>query len=1158
MAREFVARLTLRIALSALPVILLAQQGAAAPRVERVKGLDELKRDADACLRRAEKSKEMPVKVAERMRCELQRIRGMQDATRPSGNEELMTKMLEIELMLWDQVGQARERLAGLPLDTQRYLALLEELATLSGDDKIVLRAAAVFQQVLDDAAKNPPSDKAKLVEAMVGLGRISYVEGSYVEAAAHFQKAHELQTAAGNQRAAALTLSNLAGAYLASGEIGRATDTFRKALEAAERHGLTGSEPARVALIQAKLARLSALLGDQATAARMTRSALERLDPLTASARERIEARKRELDGMLPRQSASGDRVDQRHVDPVARSSARLANESERLGTGAMKPEEAEPKPDAHAPYLADLVDATTALLDLSSYYRAIADFTTAQTLLARAREVDELNVGKEHANVAVVRSALGNVYLATGELERAKAEFDAAVQVLEKAKSKDHPDVASALQNAALARFELKDMESADRLLTRAVVILENALGAKHPTLATALHNHAYVKQALGDIPGAIALERRAHTIVSTVFGERHPLVGGSLAHLAELEAQSGDLKSALASVASSSDAIEQGTRVLLGLGSEAQKLAYFRSVWRDSDQVIAFQLGHAKDSQEAAEVALTAVLRRKARVLDAVSDTLVALRARSTPADRELLDKLAAAKARFASLVVQGPTGEVADYQQSLQALSQEQDQLQTQLNESAASLLDVGEPVTSARVAARLPENAALIEYTTYRTPAADGSFGEPKLAAYVLRRDGKVHAHDLGALATLRPIVAALRQALSKPGPMEEMTRASHALWRAVVEPLAPALDGADELYLSPEGELNLVPFEALVDGAQTPMLKRYLVTYLTTGRELVERPKDSGSASGVVVFADPNFDAATTVEPAASATTSAGFLHGARFSALPGTAEEAQRIGQAFAGALVFAQARASKSALLAQHAPRILHIATHGFFLQQQGTGVLAGSRGLGLSADVEPETPSIPNPLLRSGLAFAGANQPGTARADGVLTALEASALDLHGTRLVVLSACETGLGQLESDDGVYGLRRSLHIAGAQTQVMSLWKVDDATTSDLMAGYYQGLVHGEGRSNAMREAKLALLAGSATAHPYYWASFIVSGNPDNLDGQYRGVTKPAPVPAPVRAPQRVEPGARGCGCQVPGGSAPSAAWLLLATLPLWRRRRS
>jgi CHAT domain-containing protein len=130
----------------------------------------------------------------------------------------------------------------------------------------------------------------------------------------------------------------------------------------------------------------------------------------------------------------------------------------------------------------------------------------------------------------------------------------------------------------------------------------------------------------------------------------------------------------------------------------------------------------------------------------------------------------------------------------------------------------------------------------------------------------------------------------------------------------------------------------------------------------------------------------------------------------------------------------------------------------------------------------------------LLRSGIALAGANVPRNGA--GVLTALEASALNLWGTKLVTLSACDTGVGEVKNGEGVYGLRRAFFLAGAETLVMSLWPVSDSITRSMMADYYRGLSHGLGRGAALRTVQLAMLKDPQRRHPFYWAAFIQAGD--------------------------------------------------------------
>ena len=180
----------------------------------------------------------------------------------------------------------------------------------------------------------------------------------------------------------------------------------------------------------------------------------------------------------------------------------------------------------------------------------------------------------------------------------------------------------------------------------------------------------------------------------------------------------------------------------------------------------------------------------------------------------------------------------------------------------------------------------------------------------------------------------------------------------------------------------------------------------------------------------------------------------------------------------------MLAGAEATESELKRVNAPSILHIATHGFFL------------------------PSLPgassgNPLLRSGLALAGANRRNGGDDDGIFTALEASGLNLWGTRLVTLSACDSGIGEIRSGEGVYGLRRAFVLAGAESLVMSLWAVSDSVTREMMTAFYTGLRHGLGRGEALRQAQLAMLQRNGRSHPFYWASFIQSGEWGNLAGR-------------------------------------------------------
>jgi CHAT domain-containing protein len=333
-----------------------------------------------------------------------------------------------------------------------------------------------------------------------------------------------------------------------------------------------------------------------------------------------------------------------------------------------------------------------------------------------------------------------------------------------------------------------------------------------------------------------------------------------------------------------------------------------------------------------------------------------------------------------------------------------------------------------------------------------------------------------------------------------------------------MEPIRELLGSTRDIYLAPDAALNLVPFAALLDEREHYLLENYAFTYLTSGRDLTHLQKLAEPREGAVVLSAPDFGSEKRR------------LH---FPPLPGTAKEAADISHIVAGARLLSGRAARESTVKQLHGPELLHVATHGFYLPSSDNGVLG-------------------QPMLRSGLALAGANDAPTADEDGLLTALEVADLDLRGTRLVVLSACETAIGEARAGDGVHGLRRALALAGAQTQLMSLWKVDDAATTDLMVSYYRALQRGRGRSAALRDVQLAMHSKRKTSHPYYWASFIVSGDP-----------RPMPMPAPAKPHASVRPPAtRGCACRNAGHRAcPDGWWLLfaagcvLATVRIGRR---
>jgi CHAT domain-containing protein len=370
-----------------------------------------------------------------------------------------------------------------------------------------------------------------------------------------------------------------------------------------------------------------------------------------------------------------------------------------------------------------------------------------------------------------------------------------------------------------------------------------------------------------------------------------------------------------------------------------------------------------------------------------------------------------------------------------------------------------------------------------------------------------------------------------QQECTTPAPADAGTE----LREAVLDKLSPALGGRSRLLIAPDGDLTRLPFEALPIAHGQHVIDAYQISYLSCGRDVLRLGAGATGQSGPpLIVADPDFDLLVQERPPLHLESSA-FIQGRvsrdlgrdcdayHFDRLPGTRIEGQRLGT-LVGVEPWLDDAALESRLKSEcHSPRILHLATHGFFLPDQEHELDRAGRGFGFNIDGFTRStdglgsfsgPMMENPMLRSGLALAGANTwlkartPPEEAEDGLLTAEDVTGLDLLATELVVLSACETGLGRIGLGEGVFGLRRAFVLAGAKTLVMSLWKVPDEPTCELMVEFYRRLLAGDARAEALRQARLAL-RGKYPA-PYYWGAFICQGDPSPLGTSGPGATSP------------------------------------------------
>ena len=749
----------------------------------------------------------------------------------------------------------------------------------------------------------------------------------------------------------------------------------------------------------------------------------------------------------------------------------------------------------------------------------------------------------------VAKSLSNLAVVYDTKGDYARAEPLYQRALAILEKALGPDHPDVAKPLNNLAMLYKQKGDYARAETLYQRSLAILEKALGPEHAEVAKALNNLAECYRETGDYARAEPLYQRALVIREKALGPHHPEFATSLHNLATISLGKGDPARAVAAARRAADLEDRNAAVLLATGSEEQKRLYMDTLAKWTFTYISLHVQYAPASPDAARLALTVVLRRKGRVLDAMTDSLAALRGSFSPRDRDLLDRLASIYARMSVLVSLGLRNAPPEqYRKDLAMLEQERQTLEADIGRRSATFRSEQRLVTLPEVQAKIPQGAALVEIARYALlqiptghPAPQGA---PRYVAYVLRPTGDPTFADLGEAAPLEAAVDAFRRALADPDTTHDPKPAARALDRLLMAPIRALLGKTHWVFLSPDGPLNLVPFAALVDEQGHYLVERYLFSYLGSGRDLLRfEDGDPPPREAPLVLAAPAFDDASTppVPEATHRDVQSIDMITRALPPLESTVEEARTIARLFPDSRVLLGARATEQAVMAAHGPRLLHLATHGFFLPELPVPeVLLHSPGAKPPPAELIALQERESPLLRAGVALAGFNRRRSGSTAGVLTALEAAALDLNGTRLVVLSTCESGVGQPSAGEGVYGMRRALTMAGAETQVMSLWKVDTGRTRELMEAYYQQLKEGAGRSEAMRTVQLAMLADPETAHSNLWASFIVSGDWRTLDG------------AP-RLPEvgKVSPGVRGCACGLGGGEARGqGGWLAVV---LW-----
>lgn len=762
---------------------------------------------------------------------------------------------------------------------------------------------------------------------------------------------------------------------------------------------------------------------------------------------------------------------------------------------------------------------DYASSLDNLAGLYQGMGDYSKSLPLFQKAMGIRKAALGDGHPLYASSLNNLALLYSQRGEYSHALPLYQQALEIRKKSLGNLHPDYGQSLSNLAGLYQLMGEYALAQALYQQALEIDKKALGENHPNYATDLNNLAGLYDTTGEYGKALPMYQQASGIWKKALGEAHPDYAVSLNNQAFLQGILKHHSESLALFLQGQSVVNRNINDVFAIGTEQQKLLFVQK--QSPGYFGALSLVHRRfvNNEMALKSALDLVLSRKGIVFDAQARQQDAIARNLDPETKKLWDDLSNQRAMLAKLMQNKPaqmSGE--DYQKRIVEF---QGYIAKQEGQLAARSTLVAEEykqrkITSKEVAQTLGQDAVLVEYAKIRDFDWDlGKWSDSwRYLAFILKGDGSVKLVDLGDAEQLEQSVrAALKPIGIVGGDSARQADATRSLYDKLWQPIASAAGDAQRVVFSPDGLLNLVPFAAMQDKDGHYLIESKQIAYVTSGRDLTRSDLGFKPESELYLSANPQFDltaqaSAGTDDSMRGAVRSAGFdMH---FSALPGTAEEARQIPHQLGGKqAVLTGAQATEESVLNIRRPRVMHLATHGFFLEDQPGSAVAGTRGAeALAANANStgtQASALPkgyeNPLVRSGLAFAGANHASEAQGgrDGLLTALEVSGMDLHGTDLVTLSACETGRGEIRSGEGVFGLRRAFALAGTAHLMMSLWPVSDDVTAKQMKTFYELYGKRTAPAEALRQAQLTTIAAlrskKGQAEPALWAAFIVQG---------------------------------------------------------------
>lgn len=747
-----------------------------------------------------------------------------------------------------------------------------------------------------------------------------------------------------------------------------------------------------------------------------------------------------------------------------------------------------------------------------LANYYLEIGDYLHAEFYYLIAKGIWDKQSKKEHYVHSTTVGNLAALYRSIGDLKKAEFFILQTKVLQEEVIGKKHASYAKTLGHLAWIYTDMGRYQDAEPLFLEAIEIWNNTYGEFHPVYANALINLGGLYQKTGRFDLAKTHFEKAKDIIKASLGENNKEYSGSLLRLASLYWLQNQNELATFYFLESNPINLKSLSTVSHFLSEEELTAIGHVYDPVFDAHLSFAATHSPSNVSFYNSCYDNALFRKGFLINVVSGVR-----KLAFTDSLAFEKFVQLKANYRWLAKLYALPKVERDSSILTELEDETNQLEKNFTRTVAGFGEALRQVSWQEVQSALKPGEAAVEFIrfNYYTPEPTDSV---MYAALLLKPGMESPAfislfEERQLQAILAPLVGQGRDGLNDL----YAGQAGQSLYQLLWSPLEASLGGTKSVYVSPAGllhRLNLGAIPTTPTSTET-IGKRYGFTVVGSTRQLVvgSAPQSTSGAVDAVVFGGIQYEMDSTAiapaRPEESNTRNRGMSFSQTDSTLRGDTwrylkysekevtniqSQLQKAGfQVGVYKGLAATEESFKQIGKDRPAPKILHLSTHGFFFPD----VKNQSKSLRFGLE-EPVFKVSDNPMIRAGLILAGGNyawkhgKPLGDREDGILTAYEISQMDLRNTDLVVLSACETGLGQIEGNEGVYGLQRAFKIAGAKHLVMSLWQVPDFHTHELMTAFYNNML------TKKMPTRAALVAAQEEMRlkryePFYWAGFVL-----------------------------------------------------------------